>query len=333
MPRISVIVPVYKVEPYLRRCVDSILGQTFDDFELILVNDGSPDNCPEICNEYAQKDPRVIVIHQKNGGLSAARNAGIDWAFANSDSQWLNFIDSDDWVHPEYLERLFNAASDSNVEISVCTLGQVHGCAPKILPEELTVNIWRTADYFMQKSFHAISACAKLYRKSLFANIRYPLGRLHEDEFTTPRVLFLVEQVVVMEAPLYFNFYNVDGITKAPWTPRRLDMLDACEERMIFFQELGNNQMFQYTVGVYLSYVYLTKEKIKRLGDKILARKYDEILRRRVRKIIQKYDEISMTLNSGLYEFAYPNLMRFYWYAVSFKKKLCSVLGCSSSIK
>ena len=103
MPIISVIVSVYKVEPYIRQCVDSILAQTFTDFELILVDDGSPDNCGAICDEYAAQDCRVRVIHQENGGLSAARNAGIDWAFANSDSQWLAFVDSDDWVHPDYL--------------------------------------------------------------------------------------------------------------------------------------------------------------------------------------------------------------------------------------
>ena len=104
MPQISVIVPVYKVEAYLARCVDSVLAQTFSDFDLILVDDGSPDNSGAICDEYAEKDPRIVVIHQKNGGLSAARNAGIEWAFAHSNSQWLNFIDSDDWVHPEYLD-------------------------------------------------------------------------------------------------------------------------------------------------------------------------------------------------------------------------------------
>ena len=89
MPSISVIVPVYKVEAFLPRCVDSILAQTFSDFELLLVNDGSPDNCPVICEEYARKDPRVRVLHQENQGLSAARNSGIDWVFEHSDSQWL----------------------------------------------------------------------------------------------------------------------------------------------------------------------------------------------------------------------------------------------------
>ena len=119
MPAISVIVPVYKVEKYIHRCVRSILGQTYADFELILVDDGSPDNCGVICDEYAAKDSRVVVIHQENGGLSAARNAGIDWVFANSDSQWLSFIDSDDWVHPEYLQRLLDAATYAGT----CPLG------------------------------------------------------------------------------------------------------------------------------------------------------------------------------------------------------------------
>ena len=98
MANISVIVPVYKVEAFLNRCVDSILCQTYEDFEIILVDDGSPDTCGALCDEYARKDGRVHVIHQENGGLSAARNTGIDWAFANSTSRWLAFVDSDDWV-------------------------------------------------------------------------------------------------------------------------------------------------------------------------------------------------------------------------------------------
>ena len=106
MPSVSVIVPVYDVEKTIRRCVDSILAQTYTDYELILVDDGSPDACGAICDEYAVKDSRVHVIHQENGGLSAARNAGIDWAFANTESQYLTFIDSDDWVHPLYLLQL-----------------------------------------------------------------------------------------------------------------------------------------------------------------------------------------------------------------------------------
>ena len=107
MPDISVIVPVYKVENFIHRCVDSILCQSFQDFELILVDDGSPDSCGIICDAYARQDSRIHVIHQKNGGLSAARNSGIDWVLANSDSHWLSFVDSDDWVHPDFLKAVF----------------------------------------------------------------------------------------------------------------------------------------------------------------------------------------------------------------------------------
>ena len=117
---ISIIVPVYKVEKYIHRCVDSILAQTFTDFELILVDDGSPDNCGIICDEYALKDNRIHVIHKENGGLSDARNAGIDWAFENSNSEWITFIDSDDWVHPKCLEALVRAAQIYGTEIAIC---------------------------------------------------------------------------------------------------------------------------------------------------------------------------------------------------------------------
>ena len=119
MPLISVIVPIYKVKEYLNRCVDSILSQTFTSFELVLVDDGSPDECGEICDDYAIKDDRIIVIHQSNKGLSEARNTGIDWAMKNSDSEWLTFVDSDDWIHPDYLRLLYDSAIKTNADKSI----------------------------------------------------------------------------------------------------------------------------------------------------------------------------------------------------------------------
>ena len=104
MPKISVIVPVYKVSEYLRRCVDSILAQTYTSFDLILIDDGSPDDCGDICDDYKKTDTRVQVIHQVNQGLAEARNVGIEWALKNSDSEWITFIDSDDWIHKDYLK-------------------------------------------------------------------------------------------------------------------------------------------------------------------------------------------------------------------------------------
>lgn len=132
MSLISVIVPVYKVEKYLPRCIDSILAQTFQNFEVILIDDGSPDHCPEICDEYAGKDDRITVIHQENGGLSAVRNAGINWAVAYSDSEWVTFVDSDDWIHPRMLEFLLNAAKVFDVNISMCHFVKTNGEEPII---------------------------------------------------------------------------------------------------------------------------------------------------------------------------------------------------------
>ena len=166
MPKISVIVPVYNVEAYLKRCVDSILAQTYTDFELILVDDGSPDNCPAMCDEYALQDRRVKVIHQQNGGLSAARNAGIDWGFQNSNSEWFSFVDSDDCVHPKYLEALLNAAIGSYVEFTEDVP------AIEIVAEP---QIRNTEDFFIEKHVNAIIACGKLYRRKCFEEIRYPV--------------------------------------------------------------------------------------------------------------------------------------------------------------
>ena len=149
MAQISVIVPVYKVEPYLRRCVDSILAQTFTDFELILVDDGSPDNCGAICEEYEKKDSRVHVIHQENEGLSAARNAGIEWVFANSNSEWLNFVDSDDWVHPQMLERLYHAVLEHNVKVSICGYEETDGEIHWTNADTAQVKLWPVEQFYV----------------------------------------------------------------------------------------------------------------------------------------------------------------------------------------
>ena len=139
MPTISVIVPVYKVEPYLARCVDSILAQSFRDFQLILVDDGSPDNCPKLCDDYAKQDSRIHVIHQKNQGLSAARNAGIDYALSG-DSQWLSFIDSDDWVHPCFLQTLYEGAVSYGTKMASCRWQKVFHENEVVLPEDFSMD-------------------------------------------------------------------------------------------------------------------------------------------------------------------------------------------------
>ncbi len=251
MPTISVIVPVYMVEKYLHRCIDSILAQSFPDFELILVDDGSPDGCGAICDEYAQKDSRVIVIHQKNGGLSAARNAGINWAFANSDSRWLTFVDSDDWIHPRMLEVLLEAANTQQLKISVCGYQEVRQQEPY---EEIRETVYKKAipnDFYVANEANGVVAWGKLYQKSCFEKLRYPVGKIHEDEFVTYRILYAQPYIAYIQEKLYFYFENAQGITKRKWHPARLDVLDAFKKQAHYFKKIGMDAAKRRSIYLY----------------------------------------------------------------------------------
>ena len=252
MPKISVIVPVYKVEPYLPRCINSILNQSYSDIELILVDDGSPDNCGAICDDFATRDSRIHVIHQGNGGLSAARNSGIDWVFANSDSQWLTFIDSDDWIHKDYLMKLYTAAENHGVSISVCGLywtdsmvedGPVDG-----IPE-LAMDV---EDLFVEHYYKSICACNKLVKRNLFEGIRFPVGKLYEDAFVTHKLLFACDRAVVVDKDLYYYYNNPGSITRAQWSDRKLDSIEAHELRLDYFRQRGFEKAYLWEQHIYI---------------------------------------------------------------------------------
>ncbi len=316
MPQISVIVPVYKVEQYLRRCVESILFQSYADFELILVDDGSPDSCGSICDEYAQRDSRIQVIHQKNGGLSAARNAGIDWAFANSNSQWLTFIDSDDWIHPDYLHTLLYAATSTNLPVSVCGFARTSGEEPVILPEQFKPKTWNSEDFFIQHNVNAIVAWGKLYKKELFRKIRYPVGKIHEDEFTTYKLLFATEKVAVVEAPLYFYFQNESSIMGASWSPKRLDALTAFRERLFFLKSKKLLKAYRWHVAHYWLHVESYTNHLAKLPQDV-SQAYAAFIKKHLRTGLhhaKKMKLITFHGNEHLYEKAYPFAMRLYWY-------------------
>ena len=248
MPEISVIVPVYRVEPYLRRCVDSILSQTFTDFELILVDDGSPDNCGAICDEYALKDSRVRVIHKQNGGLSDARNAGIDMA----KGEFLTFIDSDDLVAPEYLNRLYHSIKSSAAEISICNmLPFKDGSSPQI--EEQNSNDSKRIisgrdaclSIYRMDGTVPIMAWGKLYKSSLFNGIRYPVGLIHEDDATTPKLFYLANKIAQIGDKLYLYRSRADSIMSQPFSAKRFDCLSAVDSCIMFFKHNQDDELVQ----------------------------------------------------------------------------------------
>ena len=252
MAQISVIVAVYKMPEYLPRCIEGILGQTFRDIELILVDDGSPDNCGEICDGYAAKDPRVHVIHKRNAGVCAARNTGLNWVYDHSDSQWIFFHDNDDWIHPETLERMLSAAQAMKTDLCICGYQETAGADPEIRAEDLKPVSWTPKAFFMEHHVNATVCWGKLYSRDLFDGKRYPEGKYIEDEFLTYRLLFACDRLAVIPAPLYAYFVNSAGISKKPWIPKRLDAWEAFDQQLVFFREMGDRDLIRYRMRKYL---------------------------------------------------------------------------------
>lgn len=245
MPTISVIVPVYRVEPYLRQCADSILAQTYPDFELILIDDGSPDRCGEICDEYAAADSRVRVIHQPNGGLSAARNAGLDIMRG----EYVSFIDSDDCVHPMYLESLLTAIQTHSAQVSQCQMAEFEAddtppAEPSAVKEPLCISGREAVWHIYESSAGvAVSAWGKLYDASLFTSLRFPVGKIHEDQAVTPRALFCAAQVVVTYIPLYYYRLRDGSIMHSTFSAKRYDDIEAIDACIRFFQEHADTEL------------------------------------------------------------------------------------------
>lgn len=316
MAKISVIVPVYKVEAYLHRCVDSILSQSFSDFELILVDDGSPDRCGDLCEAYAAMDPRVHVIHRENGGLSAARNSGIDWVFANSESQWLAFVDSDDWVHPEYLRLLWKAVNETGCKVSACGFFRTAGEDFPELRGEDDLTLSADEYYCEDKARHGVAAVAwnKLYHRSLFEHTRYPVGKLHEDEFTTYKLIYAAETVAAVREDLYAYFQNAQGIMLSKWKPARLHILEAFLQQMDYAREHGLERFYRKAVGHYIHSIH---EQLA-----VAEKEYHPQLRKDYRQALKLGRQCGVFpiiwKNLWAYEEAYP--VKLFWWPL-FKGK------------
>ena len=310
MPEISVIVPVYKVEPYLHRCVDSILGQTYPDFELILVDDGSPDSCGKICDEYAAKDSRIHVIHQENGGLSAARNAGIDWVFANSESQWLAFIDSDDWVHRDYLKVLLENALTHHADISACDFFQTDTyCQDGEVCQEVCCESPEQA--YCAHYGYVMAAWGKLSRKSMFETLRFPVGKLHEDCYVTHIPLFAANRVAITSAQLYYYYSNPGSITRKKWSEKRLQEVDAHQVRLDWLLEKGYHDAACTELEAYCRILFAQMQELRLLSkEKPEYRKYMRLLRPKTMEIFRQARGKGLCGYCAdtvwIYELAYP---------------------------
>ena len=233
-PLISVIVPIYNVEQYLRKCVDSIISQTYRNLEIILIDDGSPDECGKICDEYALKDERIIVIHQKNGGLSAARNTGLDIC----KGEYISFIDSDDFISPFFIEMLYRGVHDYNCEIATVEHGVsfIDGNDESVVfatdkldcsYEEIAP---REAIRMMMYQRLPNGAPWRLYKREIFSDIRFPVGWLYEDAATTHKLFMKAKKMVIVHADVYAYRLRQNSIIRMKFTPEKLISITIGEQ-------------------------------------------------------------------------------------------------------
>ncbi len=273
--KISVIVPIYNVEKYLKKCLDSILEQTFKEYELILVDDGSTDASGFIADDYATKDDRIIIIHKTNGGLSDARNYGLDKATG----EYLAFIDSDDWVEKTYLEALYSLVMNYEADIAICDYKRNNGDEIISQPDNIEINVETGTEaignLYTERYGEYVVAWNKLYRREIFENLRYPVGMIHEDEAIFGDIFIRASKVVRTDYVLYnYRVNNDNSIMSLGYSKKRLDILKAMEMRMKTYKEHGLVNYYEKDSFKYLYKILINETQIKKLaGDNKLILK------------------------------------------------------------
>lgn len=254
-PLISVIIPVYQVEPYVAHCIESVINQTYRKLEIILVNDGSTDGSGKICDKYADRDARIKVIHQENQGLSIARNRGIEVA----QGEYLCFVDSDDWVDERFIDVMYRISVETGCDIVQCGFQNVisddterdgrEGNYTVYSPKEFSISAYTLLSWKCNVAWN------KLYKKSLFEGIRYPKGKIHEDEFTTYRLVWNANNIAVTNTKLYFYRQRTDSIMGSVYSLKRLDAGEAYRERETFYEDLGETALLNLVRMAHLEWL------------------------------------------------------------------------------
>ena len=291
MPLISVIVPVYKCEEYLEDCVNSILNQTFSDFEIILVDDGSPDKCGKICDELAKKHNNIIALHQTNQGQAAARNKGIKIARA----EWIHFVDSDDLIHPQMLEILYGAV-DENTGISMCGVAKEQslpenfflpksGCSFKKHPineKELLLMYHDKYQYWI--------ACAKLIKKNIIEKYPFTEGRIFEDNGVVFKWINQTEFVNITDEQLYFYRINPKSTTNVDFSLKNVDFLWAKEEQINFYKDSDFEEMKK---TVYRNYAVSCAKMYYRLLENTNWTNEAKKIKKKLHAFMKKYGKFT----------------------------------------
>ena len=313
MAMISVIVPVYKAERFLAECIESILAQTFSDFELILVDDGSPDNCAAICQEYLQKDPRICFLQQENQGQAAARNH----AMTIARGQWISFVDSDDVIHPQYLELLYNGAMEMGVPISMCRF--VEGSTMPVdffrarEPEFQKLSMAEDAlvQLYDREEYPGWVACTKLVRREIVEGYPFTEGRVFEDNEAVSRWICQAGSLASTQQQLYYYRTNDSSTTKSSFSLKKLDYLWALESITGFYGSIGYCKMQSRFADRYADAAaescYGVRSDLRRpeLAKQIYVDTRQYFRRNKLKMNQQQFEK--------LLDAAHPEWMRSYW--------------------
>ncbi len=307
LPLITIIVPIYKVENYLDKCVYSIIQQTYTNLEIILVDDGSPDNCGNICENYRKKDLRIKVIHKENGGLSDARNVGIN----SATGEYIAFIDSDDYIAINYIEELYKAIKKYNVQIALCSYILISESGEnirieKVTTEEKCINNKQLLNEVMTPYGEKyVVVWNKLYKKSLFNSLRFPKGKLYEDEYINFKLFWQCTNVVLVPSILYFYLQRNDSIQGSKLTLEKLNMKREFHlERIAFYSKLKEKQLYMRSIQMYCNWITSCFANSYELLDK----KYKIMLQKEIRK----YAFISFKSNESKMGEKIQNILGFF---------------------
>ena len=315
---VSVIVPIYRVEQYLNKCVDSIISQTYKNIEIILVDDGSPDSCGQMCDEYKKIDKRIKVIHKENGGLSDARNFGLEAATG----EYICFVDSDDFVSELYVEKLLKTALKNKTDIVACNFQYMDEKGKTWVRKEKREKIYSTKeaikDIFTTNQDTEVMMCNKIYKRSLFIdnNIKFPVGKVHEDNFTTYKLYDKANKISLINDKLYY-YLQRDNSIMSTFNKKRFDALLALDEIKEYFKnkpgfekEIECNEILVYfsLINNMIKSNYDGKEKLE-IVNRIKQNKLS-YLKNKIISFKQKAMILLLLFNFNLYSKIYLKLKK-----------------------
>lgn len=241
-PLVSVIVPIYNVEKYLKRCVESILKQEYKNIEIILVDDGSPDNCGNICDEYEKSDGRIKVIHKQNGGLSDARNTGIK--FSNGD--YYTFVDSDDYIAPYMIKDMVALAESQNIKLVQCEFAR--GMMENYVFSSKNDFVIIDAKMAFETRETKICVCGKLFHKNLIDETDFEVGKINEDEFFTYKKIYESKKIILLREKGYYYYQQSESIMHKKQKKLRLDIIEAYDERIKYFENKSEKRLVEISI-------------------------------------------------------------------------------------